>query len=232
MILGLCGHSGAGKDTFADRLVLKYGWQKVALADPLKRICQQVYDFTDQQLWGPSECRNAPDKRYFRPDGDPRFPYLTPREALQLLGTEWGRRCYDNTWVDLAIRTAKDILAGRAYHQHLGLGPEVPPGTPKHLAPRRATGVVIPDVRFKNELDAIRAAGGRVVRLIRLGKDGQVGIAGHASEAEQDGLPNDAFDRVLCVPEGLDAYADAIDYLMQFEDFACRTYSRNPGEQP
>lgn len=201
MILGLSGHSCCGKDTFADRLVLR-GWIRLSLADPIKRTAQQWWGFSDQQLWGPSEERNRPDPRYPRPDGT----FLSPRFALQTLGTEGGRTCYPNTWVDLAIRTANAILSGAVYHPHVGLGPS---------SGRRPVGVVIPDVRFANELDAIQAAGGQVFRLLRPGADGHVGIPGHASEAEQDGLPDIRFDRIVKVPEGLTPYCSLIDKLAE-----------------
>jgi len=202
MILGICGHSCSGKDTFADRLVLKHGYVRLSLADPIKRTAQAWWGFSDQQLWGPSEERNRPDPRYPRPDGT----FLSPRFALQTLGTEGGRTCYPNTWVDLAIRTANAILTGAVYHPHVGLGPS---------SGRRPAGVVIPDVRFANELAAIQQAGGRVLRLRRVGADGHVGIPGHASEAEQDGLADDRFDRVVNVPEGLDTYFDHIEKVME-----------------
>lgn len=63
-IVGITGQAGSGKDTVADRFVNEHGYVKIALADPLKRLGREVFAFTDTQLWGPSEHRNAPDKRY------------------------------------------------------------------------------------------------------------------------------------------------------------------------
>lgn len=213
MIIGLCGEASAGKDTCADFLVRNHGFVKVALADPLKRIVRQVYDFSDEQLWGPSEKRNEPDKRYLReyvrvghmlteealkefPDG--KVPqYLTPRFALQTLGTEWGRTCYNNTWVDLAIRTAKTLLHEKSrfdcrwgYDQKTGLH--------KSTILNPHEGVVFSDVRFRNEIDAIHAAGGKVVRLVRVvrkkGQGKDAAWRGHQSEAEMRSLSDDLFD--------------------------------------
>jgi len=62
-IVGISGQLGSGKDSAADRLVDEFGFVKVALADPLKRYAFRVFDFTEQQLWGPSEFRNTPDGR-------------------------------------------------------------------------------------------------------------------------------------------------------------------------
>lgn len=183
VIVGLCGSAGVGKDTTADRLVRKWGFQKLSLADPMKEMVKEIYGFSDYQLWGPSGARNEPDSRYKRPDGT----YLTPREALQTLGTEFGRRCWPDTWISLALKRARRMA--------------------------QETHVVIPDVRFSNELDAIQAAGGKVVRLRRSTAVDPlaIGVAGHASEAEQLQIPDSRFDMILNLPEGLDNAAVTVD---------------------
>jgi hypothetical protein len=129
VIIGISGKAGVGKDTATDLLVERFGFVKVALADPLKRICKEVFAFTDEQLWGSSEKRNAPDERYLNE--------LTPRLALQKLGTEWGRECYENVWIDHALRAARDIKAGWGYDPKQGV---------ITVAGIRGGGVVIPDV--------------------------------------------------------------------------------------
>ena len=48
MILGISGLAGSGKDTVADILVKHQQCVKVSFADPLKRICRDVFDFTDE----------------------------------------------------------------------------------------------------------------------------------------------------------------------------------------
>jgi hypothetical protein len=107
-LIGISGLAGAGKDTAAEILVKEFGFVRVALADPIKRICKEVFEFTDEQLWGSSERRNAVDERYLRGWLCARSvsAFLTPRYALQTLGTEWGRDCYPDVWIDIAIRTA------------------------------------------------------------------------------------------------------------------------------
>lgn len=230
MIIGLCGQAGVGKDTVADFLVKNHGFVKVALADPLKRICREVFDFSDEQLWGPSSERNKPDPRYpalghqFRFKEHARavsfegrtnvwvcrcgvmleadsYPSeeliaqqnacvsLTPRHALQQLGTEFGRNCYDNVWIDYAMRVAADLLKNvTRYSAKNGalLG-----GT--NISERVPKGVVISDVRFLNEVEAIRKAGGFVWKIERP-IPGLEGAAGqHASEQEQNSIPPSLF---------------------------------------
>ena len=45
-IIGVCGQAGAGKDTIADFLVKDHKFVKLSFADPLKRICHDVFDFS------------------------------------------------------------------------------------------------------------------------------------------------------------------------------------------
>lgn len=196
MIIGICGLAGAGKDTTADILCRSHGFAKLAFADPMKRFAKEVFDFSHEQMWGPSSARNAPDPRYRRmgqygPCLELRLDEgLTPREALQKLGTEWGRSCYPEVWVEYGIRAAKrlDGREGFAYSAEQGVF--------RCTAPP-IQGVAISDVRFKNELVAVKAAGGKVVRVVRDGA-GLGGTAGlHQSEREQAEIPDTEFDYVI-----------------------------------
>lgn len=237
MIIGLCGPAGSGKDTIADYLVKKHGFVKMANADLLKRIVQQVFAFTDEQLWGPSEMRNAPDKRYPRKHGpilltgacaccglvagDPNWTecYMTPRFALQSLGTEWGRMCFENIWVRRLLGLVQDLQTGRYFYDaKRGLCSWTPVGDMVGKM-----NVVISDVRFLNELEAIKAAGGKAVRVMRglpvFVEDGDTlqdledamqhlevaplfkehtsiaaAVAQHKSETELLGIPQEKFD--------------------------------------
>ena len=215
MIIGICGKAGSGKSTASDFLVKDHGFICVPFADPLKRIAKDVFSFTNEQLWGPSEERNKPDMRYQREhygkvvtceccgldcEVDADKPcYLTPRHALQQLGSEWGRACYPNVWVEYALRVANSLLYGSgiarsvhySYNAQEGLfATNVPAGPPPK-------GVVIPDVRFRNEVDAITAAGGEVWR-IRRRQEGLASSAGqHQSETEQNGIPWELFSTTL-----------------------------------
>lgn len=198
MILGISGLAGSGKDTFARFLVEDHGFEVLSLADPLKRICRDVFDFSEEQLWGPSEKRNEPDFRYPREKChgcqtcefrcDHYIGFLTPRYALQRIGTEWGRDCYENVWVEYALRVAATLRQGNhLYNPKDGL-------FRSHLSVQH---VVIPDVRFRNEIEGIRAAGGKLVRIRRPGAGLSGAAAVHASEAEQAGIPDDVFDLVV-----------------------------------
>lgn len=60
----ISGFSGTGKDEIAKRLVERHGAIHTGLADPAKRHMAEVYGFTREQLFGPSEMRNGGDVRY------------------------------------------------------------------------------------------------------------------------------------------------------------------------
>lgn len=63
-LIGVSGQLGAGKDTVSDYLCSAYGFSRVALADPIKRLGYYVFLFSDKQLWGPSQLRNSVDSRF------------------------------------------------------------------------------------------------------------------------------------------------------------------------
>jgi hypothetical protein len=179
-IIGIHGAAGAGKDTAADTLVQSHDFAKVGLADPMKRFCAELWRFSWDQLWGASEFRNAVDPRYG----------VSPRHVLQRLGTEWGRDCDTDVWVRYAIGVCRALL-------------EPPPGQVAYYSSEHGLkitrdprfngwrGVVVPDVRYANEAQAIRDAGGIVVEVVRPGA-GLKGVAGkHISES---GIPSGFLD--------------------------------------
>lgn len=198
------GSAGAGKDTAAKFFVDQHGYVVVALADELKRTAMRWYGFTPAQLWGPSELRNTPS---------PKYPQLICRDVLQKMGTEVGRGIYLDTWVDMTIATARELIDGvgqdgierhrPGYAPALGIvwnfDVNLQPPEPWYQARRisKTGGVVVPDVRFKNEVAAIRAAEGYLVR-VRREMTGLGGDAGkHKSETEQLEISDEEFDALL-----------------------------------
>lgn len=81
-IILLVGQAGSGKDTVAGFIVKNHNAVSIAQADPMKRLAKILFDFTDEQLWGPSDCRNAVDGRY--PPHNPVGPwgYLQPWDMV------------------------------------------------------------------------------------------------------------------------------------------------------
>ena len=219
MIIGLTGRppAGSGKDTVADRLCDLHGFVRVALADPMKRFCQDIFDFSDEQLWGPSDKRNEPDPRYPRkgysiPESTRDYSLLlNPRYALQQLGTEWGRSCYENVWVDYALRVYTKLQTGDFYYE---------PKTglryfPSNEWARGKKNVVITDVRFDNEAEAIRAAGGRLWCIDRPGAGLRGSYAAHASEK---GIDEKLVDKYLQNSGSIKDLLELVDEMIKSEE--------------
>lgn len=80
----------------------------------------------------------------------------TPRRALQLCGTEFGRAFHPDTWVRKLLSDLEGFGA--------------------------RTIVLVPDVRFDNEAAALRAKGGFMIEVRRPGEN-TAAVSGHASEA-------------------------------------------------
>jgi len=211
LVVGVTGFAGSGKDTFADYLVEHYGFTKISLSYPLKKVCGEIFDFTEQQLWGSSKHREIPDERYVFSGKCPSChskcrsreesrdwycfscdtsygQYITPRLALQTLGTEWGRTLFEDIWVDMTLREIQKSGSGRW---------------------------VIPDVRFHNELNKLRTHGTHLVRLLR----GEQRFA-HPSEAEMATMTPDMFDAVLDNTSTIDVLHKLADGVM--ENLGCK----------
>jgi len=222
--------AGAGKDTVANQLVSKHGFVKIGLADPMKRFVQEVFQFTDEQVWGESDLRNAPDERYmhtkagalgrtdlrdiddlkgtcYEPFADlledgflPRPPadeYLTPRHALQQLGTEWGRACHEHVWVACLIRLATRLSKGGCYYdQKSGLRyfSDIACSDDDLVKPK--TNVVVSDMRFKTEMKYIQEHGGKIIRVRRPVEKVTVSSS-HKSENDLLDVSDEEFDYVI-----------------------------------
>ncbi len=137
--------------------------------------------------------RNYPDK-------------ISARVILQTLGSEWGRAVDPLMWARYAHRIVSRLSTGEStkYKQDK----DCYSGSEK-MAP----GVIIPDHRFRNEVELTHQNGGHVIRLNRVSmkRDVQIGIAGHRSEAEHKDLPDSLFHAVYNLPEGVDKVHDMLE---------------------
>lgn len=138
MIIGVVGFAGSGKGTVSDLLVDNYGYKKMAFADPVKDATAVIFGWDRSLLEGDTD-----ESRAFRETPDAfwseRFGFeVTPRWALQKMGTEGGRDTFhDSLWVTALERRID------------------------------CDNIVISDVRFPNEIKKIKSLGGYVVRVIR-----------------------------------------------------------------
>lgn len=145
MIVGLVGFAGSGKGTVADILCEKYGFTKVSFADVVKDITAQMFGWDRHLLEGDTD-----ESRTFRESQDDWWTArlgkpITPRNMLQLMGTEAGRDTFDqNIWIHNVERKIHNMRVNEFKEKF-----------------------VIADTRFPNEIDAIRNWGGHVVRVMR-----------------------------------------------------------------
>ena len=141
MIIGICGFIGSGKDTAADYLVGFHGFRRDSFAGTLKDAVSAVFGWDRELIEG-----RTPEARAWREQVDTwwaerlQMPHLTPRWILQYWGTEV---CREHFHDDIWIAALESRLARRADH------------------------TVISDVRFPNEIKAIKQQGGRIVWVQR-----------------------------------------------------------------
>ncbi len=120
-------------------------------------------------------------------DGDqkmhplPAFGGATARSMMQTLGTEWGRRAvHTDIWVNLWLRDIAAISAP----------------------------IVVDDVRFPNEVAAIRSLGGALWRVYRPG----LNTGEHVSERLQRAIEEDV---LITNATTIPALLSSVDLLMK-----------------
>lgn len=155
MIIGLSGLAGAGKTTAARILEEEAGYDIVPFAGPLKAMTR-AFGLTAAEMAG--ELKESPCDALCG---------KTPRQFMQWLGTEFGRHMVGpDIWVNAWRRNVERAVEVQQMDRTCGY---------------RGRLIVADDVRFDNEAAAIRAMGGRVIRIERPGAGSRSG-AGHASE--------------------------------------------------
>lgn len=87
--IGIAGLAKSGKDTFANMIVNEYihQFQKEAFAEPLKRICIELFDLTWEQVYD-NTLKEKQDERW----------NLSPRQIMQEVGVSM-RDIDDRVWV-------------------------------------------------------------------------------------------------------------------------------------
>jgi hypothetical protein len=141
MIIGFVGFIGSGKDTAADYLVNFHGFRRDSFANTLKDAVSAVFGWDRVLLEGRTK-----EAREWREQVDAwwadrlNMPNLTPRWVLQHWGTEVCRQGFHD---DIWIASLENRLRNSK------------------------DDIVISDVRFPNEITAIKNAGGKVVRVRR-----------------------------------------------------------------
>ncbi len=185
-IFGLSGTKQVGKSSMARFIRELLPFMKVeemALAEPLKEFCINFFSVPRENVYGTDEQKNQQVFDWSLVSQDIRWKYkkepydpMSARELLQVIGTDIFRRGFnENIWVWLLQR---------------------------RIAQSKADIVIISDVRFKNEMEAINEMGGKIVRILRNHSIANSLI--HASETALDDVPNDKFDYVILPEQNTD----------------------------
>ncbi|WP_160286521.1 deoxynucleotide monophosphate kinase family protein [Pseudomonas knackmussii] len=175
LLIGLHGRARSGKDTAANYLATQFGLLVYAFASPLKAALMTMLNLPESALDGAAK--------------EQPLPWLgkSPRELMQLLGTEWGRNAvHPQLWL---------LLAEMNLANHHEVSPH-------------SSGFVISDVRFENEADWIRAKGGVVVHLRR---PAAIDVAAHSSES---GIGVHDDDLVIHNAGSLEDLYEALEHVM------------------
>jgi len=147
-----------------------------AFADPIKHIIHDLFRVPLEQLYGTPEQKESLTQYKWGsvvtrlPKGIDKDLLMPAREMVKYIG-EYFRRFYENVWVDKTLDWMKED------------------------SPKLA---IAKDIRRVNEFEAVKAAGGKIIRLLRAPVED-----GHNTETDLDGDKFDVnnFDAVIANQE-------------------------------
>lgn len=157
-LIGLTGPAGSGKDATADVLVKGHGFKKMAFADALRAEVCAAFSVPLDYLTD-REAKEIPiralalaqcyDDKFIDAvekavGGLDHLAPRSPRQIMQWWGTEYRRSQSESYWIDRAIKRMGSLLI-------------------------RRQSVVVTDVRFANEAEALRSMGGAIWQVQRPG---------------------------------------------------------------
>jgi len=168
IIFPISGQKRAGKDTISDYIKGQVMASRVSFADPVRDVCRAYFGWTEDWLLGKH-----------KEDVDPYWG-ISPRQAMQYLGTEVGRvgiaENYpefksvtgDSIWIKSAKKNIR-VKSSKEYISNYG----------------KIRAFIIPDMRFLNEYDAMKEMENEGYKVITIGvrRDGLPSDS-HASETE------------------------------------------------
>lgn len=144
MLIGLTGFKGSGKNTVADYLTEKYGFEQLSFAAKVKESSAACFGI-DPEKW--EAWKNDPMKVVCIADLEDEEPFalLTVREFLQHYGVEAHRDIFgDSFWLDQVL--PDDKYPTRGWYDRNS---------------------VITDARFDNEARRVKANNGKIVKVER-----------------------------------------------------------------
>lgn len=201
-IVSIAGAKGSGKSTVAEFLCAQAGFKHFSFASPMKEFVQAAFEFTDDQLYGPSSSREALDTR-FTLDSPGRervkqllwqgkqygygfadaVAYYSGKSSSDVVGDlmYWFEELYGDArcWTPRRVLQTLGTEFGR--QQHPDVWVEWTFDEIKKNAPGRA---VISDARFNNEFVAVVKNGSQLWEVRR---PNLVHTDSHSSEQDVHG---------------------------------------------
>ena len=170
-IVAFCGKKRSGKDTAGDA-VASFGYMPIAFADPIKEICQTVFEFSDEQVYGSK--KSEVDE----------FWGFSPRWVMQTIGTEMFRNHIgEDVWV-------KSLLAriNSSNHDKFAVTDVRFPNEVDHLQRVDAEIVYIRRPKVEPELNPVKKQIAKQGGLVKKVADffTEFGAEYHASEISLD----------------------------------------------
>src|SRR5690606_32906201 len=201
MRIAFAGSGATGKTTLAHYLEEHYGFACMSLATPIKRIIAEAPQDSHERhqfllRWGRELFPGSIvlQARFATETARVLAAERDPGRRAQLIGTDVGRALDPEVWIRYLL-------------DHLPAG-----------------SVVVDDVRFVNECEALRATGFRLVRLTappdvlaaRLAaRPGERRDPSHPSEHGLEGLPDDYWGAVLDTSEPFGATVARLEALLR-----------------
>jgi hypothetical protein len=118
-------------------------------ADLLKSISIHLFGLSPENVYGTDDDKNKETELLWGnvPTKEKKSGNITHREFLEYFGTKIVRKIKSNAWVEATMNS---------------------------IVRENSEIAIIPDVRFPNEVNAIKAAGGKVIRLTRNVHDSKI----------------------------------------------------------
>ena len=141
MLIGLCAKKRSGKDVMADYLIENYGFNKYSLAAPLKKAVCIIFNW-DYDTVEKNENKEKIDPLYG----------ISYRQACQSIGTNWGQLSLCENYPLFKEITGRKLWVKNFIQYYIN---------------NKDKNIVIADVRFPHEADAIKALGGKIIKIQR-----------------------------------------------------------------
>lgn len=209
-LIAFSGKKESGKSTSAKR-VEKWGYQPMSFAQPIKQICMDYFDLSQEDVYGSQ-------KEVVHPKWG-----TTPRKIMQFVGTDLFRQklgeligddLAGDFWINRFKKDYKKVaweLALTRTHTQVDTGVVSVSSPDQVKLGYKKVNVVVDDVRFENEAKAIRDLGGKLIKIKRSDQSSVVVADDHVSEQELD---DSLFDHIINNDGTLEELEDKIDNLI------------------